>query len=140
MPDDTPFEGGCHCGAIRYHASGEPIETVYCHCRDCQRTTGAPVLAWTAFAREHFEYTRGTPNIYRSSAEAQREFCGQCGAQILFRQDLPTDSIDVNVGSLDQPDATTPNHHTWTASRISWFETADDLPRFEEEAPEPVDV
>lgn len=137
MSHEVTLEGGCHCGSLRYRTHAMPMETAYCHCRDCQQTTGAPVLAWAAFSSEHFEYITGSPAIYRSSAAAQREFCVRCGAQIAFRQDAPADTVDVNVGTLDDPGVARPDHHIWTASRIPWFETTDDLPRFEGEAPEP---
>ena len=36
------YEGGCHCGAVRYTCNKEPELTFYCHCKDCQKTTGSP--------------------------------------------------------------------------------------------------
>ena len=39
-----PLEGGCLCGAVRYRISAAPSHTDYCHCRMCQRSTGAPVV------------------------------------------------------------------------------------------------
>ena len=36
-------EGGCHCGAVRYAFSEAPEFTFYCHCQDCQKTTGSPL-------------------------------------------------------------------------------------------------
>lgn len=37
-------EGGCLCGALRYALSGPSIDAGYCHCRFCQRASGAPVV------------------------------------------------------------------------------------------------
>ena len=45
---DPPAEGGCLCGAIRYRVDGEVEDSAYCHCRTCQRQSGAPVVAWFA--------------------------------------------------------------------------------------------
>jgi hypothetical protein len=137
MPADMGqggFQGGCFCGGLRYAAQAEPLWSGYCHCRMCQRTTGAPVLAWASFAVESFGYLKGSPAIYRSSAAGQREFCPTCGTQIAFRQDdAPT--LEINLGSLDEPASIEPRVHIFTASRIPWFETADALPRFEDAGP-----
>ena len=35
----------------------------------------------------------------------------------------------------DDPAAVAPDHHIWTASRIAWFDTKDDLPRYPERGP-----
>ncbi|WP_119460186.1 GFA family protein [Rhodospirillaceae bacterium SYSU D60014] len=43
-----PPDGGCLCGAIRYRVSTPPLQAGYCHCRLCQRSTGAPVLSWAS--------------------------------------------------------------------------------------------
>ncbi len=39
----TPITGGCLCGAVRYESEEPPTDSNYCHCRICQRTSGAPV-------------------------------------------------------------------------------------------------
>jgi len=38
--------GGCHCGAIRYQAEGEALVHALCHCTDCRRHAGAPMVGW----------------------------------------------------------------------------------------------
>ena len=129
--------GGCLCGRLRFASEVLPSATGYCHCRLCQRSTGAPVLVWATFPLETFAYEKGTPTIYHSSAHGQREFCEVCGTQIAYRESVGAITLDVNVASLDAPEAHTPEYHTWTSSRIAWFETADDLPRFEGEGPDP---
>jgi|LNFM01.2.fsa_nt_gb hypothetical protein len=114
-------EGGCLCGALRYRVEGEPRETVHCHCRMCQKAGGAGFLTWATFTPEDaLAYTTGTPAIYRSSGTAQREFCRICGSQLVFRGDLLT-SIDVTVGTLDDPDSVRPIANTWTTSRRVWL-------------------
>src|SRR5882762_1408411 len=39
---NTPFSGGCACGAIRYESTAEPLMMLHCHCRDCQQSSGGP--------------------------------------------------------------------------------------------------
>ena len=39
-----PFEGGCHCGAVRYVCSEKPTTVVNCHCDDCQQIAGSAFI------------------------------------------------------------------------------------------------
>lgn len=94
----------------------------------CQRSTGAPVVAWITVPASTFDYVKGTPKIHHSSKQAQREFCPDCGTQLVFRKhDL--DSVDITTASLDEPARFPPKLHIWRESRIPWFETNDTLPR-----------
>ena len=133
---NLPLEGGCLCGGVRYRISAEPIGAGYCHCRLCQRSTGAPVVSWLNMASEGFAWTRGEPAVYRSSPEAERLFCPTCGTQMVFRVIAEPRLLDVTLGSLDDPEAVRPDHHIWTTSRIGWFDTSDDLPRHLERGPD----
>ena len=122
-------EGGCLCGAIRYRVSGVVTESGYCHCRACQRQSGAPVVAWFALAPEDFAYLAGKPAVFRASDHAGREFCSQCGTYLVFREDDPAQTISVNTATLDDPALSPPAFHIYCESRIGWFETQDALPR-----------
>jgi hypothetical protein len=130
------YIGGCLCGALRYQAHNEPIDRGYCHCRLCQRSAGAPVLAWATFSVKAFLYTQGTPMIYRSSAQYQREFCGRCGTQIAFRKTGQATTVDVTLPSLEAPSRLKPEYHIWTESQIPWFDTLDELPRYKDNGPD----
>jgi hypothetical protein len=123
-----PLEGGCLCGAVRYRISAEPRSADYCHCRMCRRASGAPVVARLTVANAAFAWIEGGPAVYRSSAEAERIFCPGCGTQLALRDE--PDYLDVTLASLDDPEAVRPRYHIWTMSRIAWFETADNLPRY----------
>jgi hypothetical protein len=132
-----PLEGGCLCGAVRYRIDAAPDHAGYCHCRMCQRATGAPVVAWLIMARNVFAWTKGQPIAYRSSATAERLFCGVCGSQLGFRELAEPQNVEITVASLDEPAAVRPSQHIWTSSRIPWFDVADDLPRYPEHGPNP---
>jgi hypothetical protein len=127
------MEGGCLCGALRYRVDAEPLDTGYCHCTMCRRSTGAPVLAWASVPAAAFAYTEGQPTVYLSSSWGQREFCAGCGAQICYRDQGSAETpktVEINSGCLDDPAAAPPRHHIYDADRIPWFETADALPRY----------
>jgi len=131
------WEGGCLCGAIRFASGAAPTWSGYCHCRLCQRVSGAPVLAWASFPRSAFAYRQGKPAIFHSSSHGQREFCARCGSQLAFRERTGATSVDVNLATLDHPEAVEPRCHIWSQSRIRWFETADALPRYDDAGPPP---
>jgi len=130
------LHGGCLCEAVRYRAEGSPLDAGYCHCRSCQRVSGAPVLVWLTVPLEGFRYEGREPAVYRSSPRSQREFCPRCGSQLAFREGAKALSVDLNVGTLDDPGAVRPDRHIWTDNRVPWFETADDLPRHADAGPE----
>jgi hypothetical protein len=124
------YEGGCLCGAVRYRAEGPPKHVNHCHCRMCRVGSGAPLVTWVTFARDAFRWTKGAPTIRRSSDIAARGFCSICGTALLWQGDAGPDEIDVTAGSLDRPEAISPQDHLWTESAVPWLTVADDLPRF----------
>jgi hypothetical protein len=123
------LEGGCHCGGLRYEITGPIKHASYCHCRICQRTMGSPAGIFLSVAARDFRYTAGTPKVYRATASVARQFCGNCGAQIVFHPD-GRESLAVNVVTLDEPSRIEPTLHIWTESRIPWFDTTDTHPRW----------
>lgn len=132
----TELEGGCLCGGLRYRITQAPIDAGYCHCRLCQRASGAPVVAWLTVAIAGFDYSQGTPAAFYSSPHSQREFCPRCGTQLAFRRRQDARTVDVTLASLDHPYRLAPQYHIWRQSRIEWFETADALPRYENAGPD----
>ena len=53
------YVGGCHCGAIRYRLEAEPVHVDLCHCVDCRRNSGAPVVCWAGFPDSALTFEKG---------------------------------------------------------------------------------
>lgn len=123
----TVLRGGCHCGQVRYEVAGRPHHATVCHCTDCRRTSGAPMVAWFSVRAAEFRIVQGTPRPYRSSAAAWRGFCGACGTQLTYRSD-GLDEIDVSTSTLDEPEAVPPADQTFVRSRLHWAEGLHGLP------------
>ena len=139
MGTSQDYEGGCQCGAVRYVSTQPPSSTGYCHCRICQRTTGAPFAVGVFFPRDAFRFVRGEPKLYQSSPGVERGFCGRCGSRLTY-QSIGADWISVEVGSLDQPDRAPPAYHTGIESQVSWLSIDDHLPRARTgESPDPIE-
>jgi hypothetical protein len=122
-------EGGCHCGAVRYRVGGEPYHVALCHCRDCQRSAGAPVVSFAAFKATDLTVLLGAPVEFNSSGATIRSFCGRCGTSLFYRNDdhLPG-LVDIHTATLDDPEALPPSGHIQVAERIGWMAQAHLLP------------
>ena len=123
--------GGCHCGAIRYRIEGEPLTHALCHCRDCRRHAGAPLVGWTMYREDQVTLTQGTPRIYESSANGRRQFCPTCGTGLFYTNAAMLPGIvDVQSATYDDPDAVPARIQIQLAERIGWMEDAHELPGF----------
>lgn len=126
--------GGCHCGAIRYSLEGEPLHggQALCHCSDCRRAAGAPMVGWSMFAEDAVTVTQGEAREYVSSEHGRRWFCETCGSGLFYRnaQTLPG-IVDVQAATLDDPDAIPAVAHVQVAERVGWMNDAHQLPQFE---------
>ena len=125
------LRGRCHCGRIHYEMPDDVLHHALCHCSDCRRHAGAPMVGWAMVAADRVSIT-GTPQTYGSSEHGRRLFCGNCGTGLFYIDEkmLPG-MIDVQTGTLDEPDRLPAQVHIQTAERISWMKTAHELPEFE---------
>ena len=124
--------GGCHCGAIRYDVDGEPQHVALCHCSDCRRSAGAPMVSWAAFTKDALTVTQGQTITFNSSGAAMRSFCGTCGTGLFYRNaDMLPGIVDIQSVTLDDPEALPPDAHIQVAERLHWMDDLDSLTRFE---------
>lgn len=131
------LDGRCHCGAIRYQMPEDVAYHALCHCTDCRRASGGPVVAW-ALARADQVTIQGDPRVYASSEHARRHFCGECGTSLFYTNAVVFPGmIDVQTATLDDPDALALGAQIQTAERIGWMAGAHELPAFERYPPPP---
>lgn len=125
------LRGQCHCGAIRFEMPEEAVHRALCHCGDCRRHAGAPVVTWAMVAADDLRIT-GEPQIYASSEHGRRHFCGACGTGLFFTNETTLPGmIDVQVATLDLPERMPPDAEIQVAERIVWMVPMGDLPQFE---------
>jgi hypothetical protein len=68
MPE-LPLTGGCACGAVRYEVTAPIPVASYCHCKRCQRRSGAAASANARPAAGTFRVVAGEDRL-RSGAGA----------------------------------------------------------------------
>ncbi len=69
------YDGGCLCGKTTYTAIDEAMNPHLCSCTMCQKSSGAPTVAWLEFPLKTFEWTGESPGLYQSSEKTKRCFC-----------------------------------------------------------------
>jgi hypothetical protein len=120
--------GGCACGRVRYSVGVENDDAYLCHCRMCQKATGAVSIAFKQVLKADVAW-EGEPDWYESSAIARRPFCSQCGSSLGFAYP-DSEKMDLAVGSFDDPSRFVPKHHFGAESlHRAWINT-EGLPEY----------
>ena len=123
--------GRCQCGAISYTAEGEPEHRSLCHCADCTRSAGAPVVGWALFT-DAAVTIEGTPCDYESSPGTIRQFCGTCGTGLFYRnQTIFPGKVDVQFATIDDPEMLAPTARIQVVDAPRWWQRFAELPVFE---------
>lgn len=117
--------GGCTCRAIRYHLTSTPMFVHCCHCRWCQRETGASFALNAMIEADRVVLDQGAPEIVNTpsnSGKGQKIWrCPACRIAVWSNYAGAGDKVRfVRVGSLDDPDRFPPDIHIFTASKQPW--------------------
>ncbi len=137
MNEEVSLEGGCACGQVRYRMTSLPIYVHCCHCRWCQRESGASFALNAMIEADRIDVLRGEPEIVDTPSEsgAGQKFsrCPACRVTLWSNYAGSGDALRfVRVGSLDDPDRHPPDVHIFTASKQPWVVLSPDVPAFEE--------
>ena len=120
-----PLEGGCTCRAIRYQMISAPLFVHCCHCRWCQRETGASFALNAMIEADRVVVLKGEPVVVATpsnSGKGQKIIrCPSCWIALWSNYAGAGDSVRfVRVGTLDDPDRLPPDIHIFTASKQPW--------------------
>lgn len=103
MPKDgdmQTYEGGCHCGAVRFRVAVDRHEALECNCSMCRKKGILHLIV----PPERFTLLRGAEALttYRfNTGVAAHRFCRTCGIHPFYTPRSHPDCIDVNVRCLD---------------------------------------
>lgn len=120
---EFPVEGGCSCGAVRYRLKASPLSVYNCHCKDCQRYSGA---AWSMsmIARDDdIEVLSGETERYDRTADSGNviamHFCANCHGWMWNVPPIAGIKV-MRAGTLDNLDWAEPVGNIWTDSKAAW--------------------
>ena len=106
------YEGGCHCGRVRFRVRADLDRATYCNCSLCSKKGFLHLIV----APEHFQCVSGMNDLttYRfNTRTAKHTFCRHCGVHPFYVPRSDPDKIDVNVRCLDGVDVGTLAVHTF---------------------------
>jgi hypothetical protein len=125
MNPQATLDGGCTCGAVRYRMTSPPLFVHCCHCRWCQRESGAAFALNALIEADRVVLLQGEPEIVTiptPSGKGQKiARCPHCRIALWSNYAGAGDAVRfVRVGTLDQPDLLPPDIHIYTVSKQPW--------------------
>lgn len=120
-----PIEGGCDCRAVRYRMESPPIFVHCCHCRWCQRETGASFALNAMIEADRVTNIGLEPELVNTPSESgsgqKIARCPTCRVAVWsnYAGSGPVVKF-VRVGTLDNPDLLPPDIHIFTQSKQPW--------------------
>jgi hypothetical protein len=132
-----PLDGGCTCGAVRYRMMTKPLFVHCCHCRWCQRETGASFALNAMIEADRVNLLQGEVEVVNTpsnSGKGQKiARCPKCHIAVWSNYAGAGDAVRfVRVGTLDKPDLLPPDIHIFTASKQPWVVLPPGMPAVEE--------
>lgn len=130
--------GSCLCGGIVYVIERTPRVSRYCHCGRCRQARSAAHAANLVTSDDGVRFLRGEELLMSYKVPEARffsqVFCRICGG-CMPRRDAERKIAVVPMGSLDDDPGIRPREHIFVGSKAPWFEIADRLPQYPEQAP-----
>ena len=120
-----PAEGGCDCRAVRYLMQSAPLFVHCCHCRWCQRESGASFALNAMIESDRVVELTQPPEIVETpSASGAGQLvarCPKCRIAVWSHYAGAGPVLKfVRVGTLDEPDLLPPDIHIFTSSKQPW--------------------
>ncbi len=117
--------GGCDCRHIRYRLESQPLFVHCCHCRWCQRETGASFALNAMIEADRVTLLAAEPKFIdtpSASGKGQKiARCPRCRIAVWSNYAGAGPFVHfVRVGTLDEPDHLPPDIHIFTASKQPW--------------------
>lgn len=98
--EPVTYEGGCHCGAVRFRAIVDKHEATDCNCSICKKKGFLHLIV----PRDRFTLLRGEDVLTTytfNTGTALHTFCRNCGIHSFYRPRSHPDAFSVNLRCLD---------------------------------------
>lgn len=131
--DGYPLSGGCDCRFVRYQLLQAPLFVHCCHCRWCQRESGAAFALNAMIEADRVRLVSGEVALVDTpSASGKGQLiarCPHCQIALWSHYAGAGRAVSfVRVGTLDEPDRLPPDIHIFTASKQPWLQLPERTP------------
>jgi len=125
---ETPLQGGCLCGAVRFQISAPFLSAGYCHCTRCQRRTGTGSSANGRVPREGFRLLQGRESLraFTPPTGVPKLFCSNCGSALFSGDPFCDPEVAVRLGALDRHPGIRPQYRQFLAFAAPWEPVPED--------------
>lgn len=132
-----PAEGGCDCRAVRYRMESPPLFVHCCHCRWCQRESGASFALNAMIEADRVTCLGAEPDLVQTPSESGQgqvmARCPRCRVALWSNYSGAGPVVRfVRVGTLDNPDLLPPDIHIFTRSKQPWIVLPEGTPSVSE--------
>jgi hypothetical protein len=130
---ENPLTGQCACGAVGFEVTAPFSTAGYCHCKRCQRRSGALWSANAIVSADGFAIVRGEEHVRVWTPPGEglpKAFCSECSGQLYSDGG---DFIVVRLGAVDGDPEVEFEWRQWLESAPAWAPIPDDgLRRFQQ--------
>jgi hypothetical protein len=97
------YQGGCHCGRVRFRVTADLSSVTECNCSMCTKKGILHVIV----PKDNFELVSGKDDLTTytfNTGVAKHTFCKHCGMHPFYVPRSDPDKVDVNARCLDDID------------------------------------
>lgn len=133
------YEGQCACGEIAYRFEGEPINSAFCYCSECQTHTGSDKWFGLWVPLDQLIFTQGTPSSFQRLGDSGKpmihKFCPKCATTLCVEVTV-AGFYSVSASTLKSRHQFSPNMVIYKASAPHWAVFPEGIPHYDILPPE----
>lgn len=116
--------GGCLCGDVQFKCENEFSQFHFCHCLQCQKTTGSAHVSNLFTTVDNIEWIAGKNLVKRYDVPGRsisNAFCVNCGSPVPYITGSGK-SLIIPAGILDSTPNILPQDNIFWEEHASWYE------------------
>lgn len=117
--------GSCLCSRVKFSVDADMQHFYFCHCLQCQKTSGSAHVANILAKPTDIEWLSGSEFVKRfdhpSGRSFTRVFCSECGCGLPYIN-VEATTLFIPAGCLDNDPGIQPEKNIFWTEKASWYE------------------